>query len=133
MPGNVAGTEWAAYYDELAAEFGLTIDTVGPNFGTGPLLDVIARSPDLATFVGAQTRVLWPAGYDLRRIPLHDPAPVYPHSLIWTSGNPHPTLATFRDWPGPARRGRRAGTWTPKWARRTAAPPQPVRRGASRR
>src|SRR4051794_364540 len=32
MPGIVAGTEWAAYYDELAAAFGLTIDTIGPNF-----------------------------------------------------------------------------------------------------
>jgi DNA-binding transcriptional LysR family regulator len=123
MPGNVAGTEWAAYYDELAAEFGLTIDTVGPNFGTEPLLDVIADSPGLATFVGEQTRILWPAGYDLRRIPLEDPAPVYPHSLIWRGGNPHPGLAAFRDWLGAQRSGRRgAGTWTPKWAQRPQAP-----------
>ena len=36
MPGIVPGTEWAAFYDELAAAFGLTIDAVGPNFGTEP-------------------------------------------------------------------------------------------------
>jgi hypothetical protein len=27
------GTEWAAYYDELSAAFGLTIDAMGPAFG----------------------------------------------------------------------------------------------------
>jgi hypothetical protein len=36
MPGIVTGTEWAAYYDELAAAFGLTIDPIGPNFGIRP-------------------------------------------------------------------------------------------------
>jgi hypothetical protein len=45
----------------LAAAFGLTIDTTGPDFGTEPLLDVIADSPDLATLVGEQTRFVWPA------------------------------------------------------------------------
>lgn len=61
IPGIVAGTEWAAYYDELAAAFGLSIDAVGPHFGTESLLDVIADSADLASLVGEQTRLLWPA------------------------------------------------------------------------
>ena len=56
MPGIVPGTEWAAYYDDLAAEFGLTIEATGPNFGSEPLLDTIADSSALATFVGEQTR-----------------------------------------------------------------------------
>ncbi len=123
MPGIVAGTEWAAYYDELAAAFGLTIDTADPHFGTEPLLDVIAASPALATFVGEQTRLAWPAGYGLRRIPLRDPTPVYPHSLIWHSGNPHPALSTLRDHLGCTRPGHRdAGTWTPAWAHQRGAP-----------
>ena len=128
MPGNASGTEWAVYYDELAAEFSLTIDTVGPNFGTEPLLEVIADSPELATFIGAQTRLLWPADYDLRRIPLRDPEPVYPHSLVWRGGNPHPALSAFRDWLRAAAPGRRsAGAWTPKWAWH----PAPRRRATS--
>jgi DNA-binding transcriptional LysR family regulator len=119
MPGIVTGTEWAAYYDELAAAFGLTIDATGPNFGIEPLLDVIADSPALATFVGEQTRLLWPAGYDLRRISLHDPAPVYPHSLVSRSDNPHPALTTLRNYLGSGQPGHTgAGTWTPPWARR---------------
>ncbi|MEU2870526.1 LysR family transcriptional regulator [Streptomyces olivoreticuli] len=117
MPGIVAGTEWAAYYDDLAATFGITIEVTGPDFGTEPLLDTIADSPALATFVGEQTSFVWPAGHDLRRVPVHDPTPVYPHSLIWRGDNPHPALAMLRDhlgstWPGHSD----VGTWTPKWA-----------------
>ncbi|MGW2571015.1 LysR family transcriptional regulator [Streptomyces sp. NPDC001537] len=115
MPGNVAGTEWAAYYDDLAAAFGFTIEVTGPDFGTEPLLDTIADSSLLATFVGVQTRMVWPADHDLRRIPLRDPTPVYPHSLIWRADNPHPALASLRTHLGTARRD--ADTWTPKWAR----------------
>jgi DNA-binding transcriptional LysR family regulator len=117
MPGIVRGTEWAAYYDDLAAAFGLTIEVTGPDFGTEPLLDTLAASDSLATFVGEQTRLSAPAGHDLRRIAVQDPAPVYPHSLVWHRDNPHPALAALR---GHLRSGRfahsAAGTWTPAWA-----------------
>jgi DNA-binding transcriptional LysR family regulator len=117
IPGMVAGTEWAAYYDELAVTFGLAIDAVGPNFGTESLLDVLADAADLASLVGEQTRLLWPADYGLRRIAVLDPTPVYPHSLIWRNDNPHPALATLRDYLAATRpRQRGNGTWTPGWA-----------------
>jgi len=93
MPGLVPGTEWTAYYDDLAAEFGLTVEATGPNFGSDALLDTIADTPALATFTTARTRLVWPAGHDLRRIPVTDPTPVYPHSLLWHRDNPHPALA----------------------------------------
>jgi len=115
MPGNVAGTEWATFYDDLAAEFGLTIDTIGPNFGTEPLLDVIADSAELASFIGDQTSLVWPADYGLRRIALRDPTPVYPHSLIWHTDNPHPALAALRSHVGTAEPT--THTWAPAWAR----------------
>ncbi|MDH6553288.1 DNA-binding transcriptional LysR family regulator [Streptomyces sp. SAI-208] len=117
MPGLVSGTEWGTYYDDLAAAFGLTIEVTGPDFGTDPLLDTIAGSPALATLVGELTRLVWPSDQDLRRIPVHGPAPVYPHSLLWRADNPHPALAALRahlhttrpEPPG-------AGTWAPSWA-----------------
>ena len=116
MPAIVAGTEWAAFYADLAGAFGLTIDTIGPNFGIEPLLDAIADSPSLATFVGAQTRVVWPAGHDLRRIPVRDPVPVYPHSLLWHAENQHPALALLRaHFRAPAVAG--PELWRPVWAR----------------
>lgn len=118
MPGLVSGTEWADYYDELAAAFGLTIEATGPDFGTDPLLDTIADSASLATLVGEQTGMVWPADQDLRRIPLHDPTPLYPHSLLWRTDNPHPALATLRTHLDETRSAPPAdGTWRPHWAR----------------
>ncbi|SDH90985.1 DNA-binding transcriptional regulator, LysR family [Sinosporangium album] len=117
MPGLVPGTEWAAYYDDLVAEFGLTIEATGPNFGSDALLDTIADTPALATFMGGQTRLVWPAGHGLRRIPVTDPTPVYPHSLLWHRDNPHPGLATLRaHLAAAAADPDAAGTWTPDWA-----------------
>jgi DNA-binding transcriptional LysR family regulator len=122
MPAIVPGTEWAAFYDELAAAFGLTIDTIGPNFGTDALLEVIADSPALGTFVSDQMRLVWPAHYDLRRIAVHDPTPVYPHSLIWRRDNPHPALAALRGYLRSTRPAHHdPGTWTPNWAHRPSS------------
>ncbi|MEV7616854.1 LysR family transcriptional regulator [Streptomyces sp. NPDC089799] len=119
MPGLVPGTEWAAYYDDLVAEFGLTIEATGPNFGSDALLDTIADTPALATFMGEQTRLVWPAGHGLRRIPVTDPTPVYPHSLLWHRDNPQPALATLRAHLAAAPAGLdAAGTWTPRWVAR---------------
>ncbi|MEU6742139.1 LysR family transcriptional regulator [Streptosporangium sandarakinum] len=117
MPGVVPGTEWAAYYDDLVAEFGLTIEATGPNFGSDALLDTIADTPALATFMGGRTRLVWPADHGLRRIPVTDPTPVYPHSLLWHRDNTHPALATLRAHLAVAAAGHdAAGTWTPAWA-----------------
>ncbi|MEW2288849.1 LysR family transcriptional regulator [Streptomyces sp. NPDC047841] len=116
MPGVVPGTEWAAYYDDLVAEFGLTIEATGPNFGSDALLDTVADTPALATFMGAHTSLVWPAGLGLRRIPVTDPTPVYPHSLLWHRDNPHPALATLREHLATTTAGPDAtGTWTPDW------------------
>ncbi|MGV9557242.1 LysR family transcriptional regulator [Streptomyces sp. NPDC003401] len=116
MPGIVPGTEWAAYYDDLVAEFGLTIEATGPNFGSDALLDTVADTPALATFMGGHTRLVWPAGHGLRRIPVTDPTPVYPHSLLWRRDNPHPALDILRaHLAATAADHGAAGTWTPGW------------------
>ncbi len=117
MPGNEPGTEWAAYYDELAATFGPTIDTIGPNFGIEALLDTIAGTPTLATFLSERTPLVWPTGHDLRLVPLRDPTPVYPHALLWRTDNPHPGLAALRDHLLARRPHLSEGeTWRPTWA-----------------
>jgi DNA-binding transcriptional LysR family regulator len=112
MPGIEPGTEWGAYYDDLAAEFSLTIEATGPNFGSDALLDTIADTPALATFIGAQTRLVWPESHGLRRIPIVDPTPVYPHFLLWHRDNPHPGLAALRAHLGPPAA---VTGWTPGW------------------
>ncbi|MFI7385149.1 LysR family transcriptional regulator [Streptomyces sp. NPDC049813] len=119
MPSLTPGTEWTAYYEALAAEFGLSIDAAGPNFGTDHLLQAVAESADVATFMGPRTPLAYPAGLDLRTVPVHRPTPVYPHSLLWRDDNPHPGLTALRShllraYGGPRRA---AGTWVPAWAR----------------
>ncbi|MEU2254984.1 LysR family transcriptional regulator [Nocardia xishanensis] len=94
MPG-MTDPEPIGYYNDLATAFGLTIDTIGPSFGAEALLAEIADSDQLATFVGEGSRYLWPESYDLRRIPVVDPTPVYPLSVIWRADNPHPVLANL--------------------------------------
>ncbi|RJL35825.1 LysR family transcriptional regulator [Bailinhaonella thermotolerans] len=128
IPGIVPGTEWAAYYDDLIAEFGLTIEATGPNFGSDALLDTIADTPALATLMGGHTRLVWPAGHGLRRIPVTDPTPVYPHSLLWRRGNPHPALPALRaHLAATAAAPGAPGTWTPPWAiPHTASSPPPA-------
>ncbi|WP_172382452.1 LysR family transcriptional regulator [Streptomyces sp. MNP-20] len=118
MPGNAPGTEWAAYYDALAEAFGLSIDAIGPDFGVEALLDTIVDSAAVATFISERTPLVWPVGHDLRLIPLRDPTPVYPHSLLWRADNPHPALATLRDHLASARPAEPdTGIWKPQWAR----------------
>ncbi len=116
MPGLGTRDEVAAYYDELAAAFGLRIDVVGPVFGNETLLAEIADSAGLTTLVGENSRYLWPDRYDLRRIPIRDPAPIYPMSVIWRNDNAHPVLTELRDYLQ-SRRTDLAGTevWMPTW------------------
>lgn len=122
MPGMLPGSEWDTYYYDLADAFGLTIERVGPHFGTEHLLDVLADSSTLANLAGEHTRYVWPDRYDLRRIPIRDPAPVYPTSLVWHHANPHPALARLRDHISSSRTDA-PGTdvWMPEWARRSGA------------
>ncbi|MDX3594783.1 LysR family transcriptional regulator [Streptomyces sp. ID03-2B] len=117
IPGIKRGTEWAAYYDELAEDFGLRIDAVGPDFGTEALMDSIADSAALATLVGSRDRYVWPTAHDLRRIPVVGPTPVYPHTFLYRTDNPHPVLAALRGYLVRVRPEPPADVWTPVWAR----------------
>ena len=122
MPG-LTEVEPLGYYQDLAAAFGLTIHTGGPSFGIESQLAELAGSDRLATLVGDGSRYLWPEAYDLRRIPVVDPAPVYPLSVIWRADNSHPVLAQFLDHLRAGYRARTGGdVWTPQWARPGADP-----------
>jgi len=89
MPGNAGDSEWADYYRFLSAEFGVTIDTSGPVFGRDHITETIAAAPDLITFA-AKTQLAGNPG--IVRLPLADPAPVYPWSLLWHGLSRHPAL-----------------------------------------
>jgi DNA-binding transcriptional LysR family regulator len=118
IPGIRPSTEWAAFYQALSEAFGLSIDALGPNFGDEALMDTLADSASLATLVGSGDRYLWPQTHDLRRIPLHDPTPVYPHVLLFRSGDQHPVLTALRDHLRTAGPPSPHDVWAPDWVAR---------------
>ncbi|MEV4744527.1 LysR family transcriptional regulator [Streptomyces sp. NPDC049555] len=118
IPGIRPGTEWEAFYQALSETFGLSIDALGPDFGDDALMDTLADSASSATLVGSGDRYLWPQTHDLRRIPLHDPTPVYPHVLLFRSGDQHPVLTALRDHLRTAGPRTPHDVWAPDWVAR---------------
>ncbi|ACU37514.1 LysR family transcriptional regulator [Actinosynnema mirum] len=116
VPGIRPGTEWARFYRDFAGAFGAAVDGAGPHFGDEALLEVLAGSAEHATIVGSGDHYLWPAVYDLRRIPLRDPTPVYPHRLLWSTVNDHPGLADLRAFLTAGRARAPEPVWEPSWA-----------------
>ncbi|WP_280266103.1 LysR family transcriptional regulator [Nocardia wallacei] len=111
IPGARVPSEWADFYGELSEFCGVTIDTTprteldpAPGRGAGgdgmaAMLDLIAASDTLVTISGDNFRNPWHPG--IRRLPIVDPTPAYPHALLWSTANTHPGLphliGYFRD------------------------------------
>jgi len=89
VPGIVAGSEWETFFKDFAEAFGIDIDPTGYAVGTESVFDAIAASRSLVTFVGERNRVGWPGSLGLVRLPVVDPVPVYPWSLIWRADTVH--------------------------------------------
>jgi DNA-binding transcriptional LysR family regulator len=89
VPGIVAGSEWETFYQDFAAAFGLDVDPTGYAVGSESVFDAVAASRSLVTLVGARSRVGWPGGLGLVRLPVVDPVPAYPWSLIWRADTAH--------------------------------------------
>ncbi|MFI6520898.1 LysR family transcriptional regulator [Spirillospora sp. NPDC050679] len=90
MPGNAAGSEWAHFWDLLGDAFDFRIDSSGPDFGWEYFVEGIASGEHVG-LVGEWCRL--PGRPRTVQIPLVDPAPVYPCSLIYHRQNRHPVLA----------------------------------------
>lgn len=90
MPGNTAGSEWADYFEQVAAAFSLQIDTTGPDFGWDFFVEEIAAG-DRIGIVGEQCRLPW--NPRTVQLPIVDPVPVYPWSLLCHRQNHHPALS----------------------------------------
>ncbi|CAM4441247.1 LysR family transcriptional regulator [Nocardia ninae] len=104
VPGASVPSEWADFYRELAEFSGITVITdpdPGSKSGSDAkklagfdaMLDRIAGSDTLATFSGDGFIAPW--NPNIRRLPITDPTPAYPHALLWETTNTHPGLAPF--------------------------------------
>jgi hypothetical protein len=90
MPGNVRGSEWAEFWDATGAEFGVQIDTTGPNFGYEHFVSELSVSSTRIGFIGEQCRV--PPHPKVVRLAVDPPRPAYPWSLLWHRQNRHAAL-----------------------------------------
>lgn len=115
IPGIRPGSEWELFYRSLAQDFGLSIDALGPNFGDEALMDALSGSDSLATLVGTDDRYLWPDSYGLRRVPVREPTPLYPHVLLTRSGYQSPALTDLRDYLRASRPQVDDEVWVPEW------------------
>lgn len=89
VPGIVDGSEWETFFQDFAEAFSLEIDPTGYAVGSESVFDAVAASRSLVTFVGERSRIGWPGNLGLVRLPLTDPVPVYPWSLIWRADTAH--------------------------------------------
>jgi DNA-binding transcriptional LysR family regulator len=89
VPGIVEGSEWETFFQDFADAFGLDIDPTGYAVGSESVFDAVAASRSLVTLVGERNRVAWPGNLGLARLPIVDPVPVYPWSLIWRADTVH--------------------------------------------
>ncbi|WP_157249431.1 LysR family transcriptional regulator [Nonomuraea typhae] len=89
MPGNEDGSEWADFYVEMSAAFGFAIDTSGPDFGWEHFVQTVATE-NRFSFVGEGTRL--PPHPDVVRLPVVNPIPAYPWSLLAPRHHRRPVL-----------------------------------------
>lgn len=98
VPGAGFGSEVADFYRRLSEYCGIVIDTERhPNgIGFSSIVDRISASTTLVTFGGEGTTTPWHPS--IRRIPIVNPTPAYPMSLLWQkSAYSHPQLAPLLD------------------------------------
>jgi DNA-binding transcriptional LysR family regulator len=89
VPGIVEGSEWETFFLDFADAFGLDIDPTGYAVGTESVFDAVAASRSLVTYVGERSRIGWPGNLGVVRLPVADPAPLYPWSLVWRADTAH--------------------------------------------
>nr|WP_279219890.1 LysR family transcriptional regulator [Rhodococcus erythropolis] len=98
VPGAGFGSEVADFYRQLSEYCGIVIDTERHPDGIGfaSIVDRISVSTTLVTFGGEGTTTPWHPS--IRRIPITNPTPAYPMSLLWqNSATGHPQFAPLRD------------------------------------
>ncbi|MBF6170223.1 LysR family transcriptional regulator [Nocardia blacklockiae] len=99
VPGTVVPSEWADYYRHLSEFSGITVEAGDRPEPIEDILDRLAVSDTLVSFTGEGFRTPWHP--HIRRVPVVDPTPAYPHALLWSTANPHPGLPPlieyFRD------------------------------------
>ena len=89
MPDPGGSTEWRGYLTRLASTFDIPLRFTAPAAGQRHLVEQLLREK---TAVGIGEAAIDPAGSGLRRIPIVDPTPLHPWSIVWHRQNRNPLL-----------------------------------------
>lgn len=100
MPDPAGAAEWRGYLERLAARFGMPLRFNAPAIGLHHLVEQFLREKSA---VGLGEMSIDATGTGLRRIPVADPTPLLPWSVVWHRRNPRTLLgALLRHLPAPA-------------------------------
>ncbi|WP_432939245.1 LysR family transcriptional regulator [Kribbella sp. CA-253562] len=92
MPDPAGAAEWRGYLERLAARLEVPLRFTAPAIGRSHLVDQFLREKRA---VGLGEMSIDAAGSGLRRVPIVEPTPLLPWSVVWHRHNPHPMLPTL--------------------------------------
>ncbi|WP_167532747.1 LysR family transcriptional regulator [Streptomyces alboniger] len=90
QPRNGVASEWEHYVRRLADSFGLSLAFSGAALSDEHFLEHLWSHGEMACLAGAD--VSYAFSPDIRSIPLVDPTPVYPWSMVWRRQAGHPLV-----------------------------------------
>jgi DNA-binding transcriptional LysR family regulator len=92
MPDPAGAAEWRGYLERLAARLGVPLRFTAPAIGLHHLVEQFHREKRA---VGLGESSIDAAGTGLIRVPLVEPTPLFPWSVVWHRRNPNPALPTL--------------------------------------
>ncbi|GAA3079985.1 LysR family transcriptional regulator [Pseudonocardia yunnanensis] len=92
-PATRDAPEYSGYIRRFADSFGARVDATGTNLGIDRVIMQLGERTNMMTLVPADIPV--PAGSGCRVVPLVDPVPRYPWSVVWRRDDADPALARF--------------------------------------
>lgn len=92
MPDPAGAAEWRGYLRRLADHFGVPLRFTAPAIGRRHLVEQFLREKKA---VGLGEMSIDARGSGLRQVPIVDPTPLLPWSVVWHRRNPRPMLQTL--------------------------------------
>jgi DNA-binding transcriptional LysR family regulator len=92
MPDPAGAVEWRGYLTRLARRLGVPLRFNPPAIGLRHLVEQFLAEKEA---VGFGEKSIDASGSGLRRIPIVEPEPLMPWSLVWHRRNPSPLLRTL--------------------------------------
>ncbi|WP_432542590.1 LysR family transcriptional regulator [Kineococcus sp. SYSU DK002] len=90
FPMAAAPLEWRGYASELCAVAGIDLDTTGSTFGFQQWAEDVTTGVCAPSLIGEAMRLPDPR---MRTVPVVDPTPVFPWSLLWRADLPAGTVS----------------------------------------